>query len=293
MVVKKLILLVLLILLTMAVSAITITTEPEELIFEDVLPEGYAEKTIEIKSDGPDPVQISLSATDLIRDWVSFEPASAFVSNNPPAEFKIVVEPSSADIGIYEGYIIINALSTGNEITSAVLSAISLKVRIEVTEEEITQANIRDVVIKNTKKNSPIEVMVTIENQGNKEISPFFKIDILDANKSMVIKSKESIKKRLFPFSTDVIRLDIDNDLSLEEYWAEVVIYLEDDWVLGKRLIKFSVVEKEAKYFVEKPAVFKDEPIPLGVNWVMILALVFILIFVVLKIKNNKSPDKL
>lgn len=290
----KLIFLVLFILLTTTVSAVTITTEPNELIFENVLNNGYAEKTIKLSSDSPGPVQISLSATEPIKQWVSFEPVTASVSSASPTEFKVIIKPSNAALGIYQGFLVISVVSSGSELTTSVITSIGREMKIEITDQEITQAAIKDVVIKDTEQDSPIKVSVTVQNQGNIALTPFFQINILDVTKSKILKSAISDKKAILPSSTDVIELNIPNDLALGTYWAQITASLEDNWILGKRLIKFNIVEKGTLPSVEeKPTVSKEEkPIPLTLTWPVILMWLLILAFVVWTIAKKPSKKK-
>ena len=290
---KTMIIGIILISLSSITYGITITTEPNELSFENVLNNGYAEKTIKIMSDSSEPLQLTLSAVDPIKEWLSFEPSSALVSADSPAEIKIIVEPVNAELGIYQGYIIINTVSTGNKLTTSIATAIDLKTTVEITDQQIMQAVINDMVIKNTELNAPIKASVTVQNQGNIAITPFFQIDILDANKEETLKSSISDKKTILPSSTDVIELDIENELGLGQYWAKATLFLEDNWILGQRFIKFNIIEKGTLPIEEEPTI-KVYPtaIPLSTSWIIIVMWILILVFIGWKIKTNKPNKK-
>jgi hypothetical protein len=284
MLLRKLIFLVLLILLTTTVSAVTITTQPDKLVFDNVLINGYSEQIIKVSSDRPEPVQVSLSATEPIDSWISFEPVSASVNKDSPAEFKVIIKPTSAQLGIYQGYIIANTLSEGNEFTTAVSTALDIETTIKFTDNEITQAEIENIVIK-AEQNSPIKVLVTVQNQGNIEITPFFQIDLLNSDKSQVLSSMFSQEKLILPYSTDVIELSVPDNFALGTYWAQITLFLENEWVAGKQSIKFDVVKPGTLPKEELP-VYKKEPIPLSMSPVIIIVWVLILIFIVWKISK-------
>ena len=287
----KLIFLLLFVLLTIEVSAFTIRTEPDELVFADVLNNGYAEKKIKIFSDSLEQVQLSFSATEPIKRWVEFSPAAASISKDSPVELKVILKPSDAPLGIYQGYIVINTLSGGNEITTSLVTSITIETTVEITDQEIVQAVVQDVMIKDIEINSPIKALVTVQNKGNVALSPFCQMDILNSDKTQILKSAVSEKKAILPSSTDVIELNVPNNLPLGTYWAEITTSLEDG-IVGKRMIKFEIVEKGAVPAEEEPAVFKEEPITLGVSWIVILMWVLVLAFVVWTIAKHKPKKK-
>lgn len=288
MVSKKIIFLLMFILLSSAISAFNITTDPEELIFEDILDGGYAEKIIKIRSDSGQPAQITISASEPISSWISFEPASASATGDSPAEFKIIVKPSGSALGTYQGYLIISTFATGNEITGAVSSTKTVNMVIELTDQQIMQAGVKDVVIGDTEENSPIKALVRVQNQGNIALTPLFQLDILDVSRSQVLKSADSGKKTILPYSTDVIEVDLPNDLPLGSYWAQVTTTLGDRWIIGKRLIKFNVVEMGTLQEEEKPIVLEAELMPLSLSWTMLITWVAILLFVMWVIGKKK-----
>lgn len=290
----NLVLLVLFVLLAATASAVTVTTEPNEVIFENVLANGYAEKTIKIISDAP--VDVSLSATEPVKSWVSFEPVSASVSEDSPAEFKVVVQPPDAPLGVYHGYIIVNVVSGGNMLSTAIASAFDLRTTIKVTDSEIIQAVIKNVSVKDIEKGSPIKASVTVQNQGNVAVSPFFHVDLLNSDKSQVIKSaisEKKVKKVTLPFSTDVIELDVQNSLDLGTYWAEVTVFLDGGMVAGKHLMRFKVVEQGMLHVEEEPLhIFREEPVPLSLNPFVIVLWGLILLYIVWAVVKKKPEEK-
>lgn len=288
----KLIFLVLFILLSTLISAVTITTEPEELFFENVLVYGYAEKIVKINSDSTEPIRVSLSATEPIEEWMNFESYSAYASKGSPAEFKVVVHPPEMPVGQYQGFIIINVLSEGADITTAMVTAISLEITVDVTDEQIIQARIKDVVVRDIKENNSINILVEIENEGNVDVESSFKIDILDRSKGQILKSLSSKKKRLPSSSTQDIKINIPNDLALGAYWAEIKILLDDDWIIGKRLVKFRVIEDAELPVEQEPVILaEEEPIILSLNLVILVLWAVILIFFMWIIDKSK-PGK-
>jgi hypothetical protein len=279
MILRKTSMLLAFILLAATVSAVII--EPDKLVFENVLNYGYAEKIITIKSPG----SVSLSATEPINKWLSFEPVGE-------SDFKVIVKPLDAPLGTYQGYIIVNTISPGNDLTTAVSTADHLKTTIIITDEQITQANVKDVVIKDIELNNPIKILVTIENQGNSYLLPYFEASILDTNKNLLyfIASQE---KTLNPSSTDIHEALIPNNLAIGKYYADVKVYA-DDMLLRKHLLSFDVV-KPGSLPAEKEEIsikIHPAPVPLSVNWAVIVVWILILAFVIWKIARNRPKKK-
>ena len=75
-------------------------------------------------------------------------------------------------MGVYQGMIIANAIYTGNQLTSTVTSATNLDFEITLTDTEIIQAHIVNVIVDDVEPNQPIDVKLYVVNNGNKEINP-------------------------------------------------------------------------------------------------------------------------
>ena len=276
--------------LAVTVSAIVVT--PDELLFENVLNNGYAEKTIKIKSDSQEPIEIRLSATEPLKEWLIFEPVPTSVSRNKPAEFKVILRPTNARLGTYQGYVIINAVSLGKEITGSIASATSLKTIVDITDQEITQAMIGYIIVGDVEKNKPFEFAVEIKNQGNIGINPFFQLDIMDLNKTKVLKSAKSSNKSMLPFASDVIQLDLENNLDLGVYWARISAFSEEGLFIGQQVIKFGIVEPGTPISEEKIIVFEEE-VPLSFDGLLIIVSFVLMLFITRRIiKKDIGKEK-
>lgn len=276
------------VLLATYASSVEISTNPSEIYFNDVLAAGYAEKTITIKSDSSKPLEVMISAPGSIKEWFMFEPEAASVSKGSPVEFKIITRPPpETHTGLYETYLIISTVSTGNELTTAVTTAKSLKTIIEVTDEEIIQAIVDDVFI-NAEKDKTIGISVKVQNKGNIGIIPFFKIEILNISEDNTLKHDYSNKKVIPPFSTDIIKLDIENNLPLGEYKAEITTFLSDNWIVGKRSFKFNIGESSQ----EEKVVLKEKPTSLSTDWTILFVWAGILVLTTWIISRNKRKER-
>lgn len=272
------------VLFTTTVSAAIITTEPSELFFENVLSNGYAEKIITIESDGK--AECSFSATGIIKDWISFEPETILTTETEPGKVKVIVQPpANTSLGIYEGYIIVDTVSTGSKLTGAMTVSTSLKTRIKITDREIRQAIVKNLTISDTQQGSPIKVLAAVANEGNIKANIEVYAVILDNNQEEV--TSRSNLTYVLPSAISSIDTSIPNNLEIGEYTADVTILL-DGLLLRKDLYPFKIIEKGA--VPEEPVIFKEEPaVPLAANIAIILLWVFIFLFIVWKVAKPKK----
>ena len=284
---------ILLILLAVTVSANETNITPSELFFDNVLMNGYAEETIRIATDSAETVQITFYASEPIKPWISFEPSFAHLNKNNPVEIKVIVRPSNNSLGKYQGFILINSLSGKSKITSATITSLTIETTVKLTDKEITQAIIDDIIVKDVEKNNPIKVSVKIKNQGNIGISPYFNIDLLNLDKGKVLESATSKKISILPFASDIIKLDLENNLNLGIYWARVNVLSEEELFIGKQLIKFNVVKPGTLPLEEEIIVFKEEPVPLGMSGIFIVVGFVILLLIIRQIvkKDDKEEE--
>jgi hypothetical protein len=281
-----------LIILVEDISAATVITEPSNLIFENVLQEGYAEKILYIKSDSYTPIHFDISAANLIEKWISFEPESGTVAN-VPVEVKIKIHPpKNTTLGIYEGYIIISTTSSGSEITTSVVTSTDLKIKISLTESRIEQIVVKDVKIDNIEQDSPINISVVAENQGNVEQSPFFRTEILDESKNNVILSTQPIFDSILPSATKELKSSLLNKLPIGKYWAHTTVFLNNN-ILRNQISPFNVVEKGTLPKEEAESIkIYPEPVALGVSWAVIIVWALIVAFVIYTIKKRMPHKK-
>jgi hypothetical protein len=274
-----------------SVFGFSLVSNPEEFFFDDVLVGGYSEQVLIVSTDSVSPVVVSLSASEPFNSWFSFEPVSASVSSSSPVKFKVVVRPSNILIGTYQGYLVVTSLSAGNEVTSSVSSSLAISASVKVTDEQIMQARVDDVVVKNVEVGSPLRVYVKVQNQGNVGVTPFFTLDISDFNRSKILKSGMSGLETILPYSSGALGMDLPLDLPLGVYWAQVTVLLGKDWVLGKRLVKFSVVEK-GSLPVEEKVVSNRDVVSLGVSWFVLVVWIFVLVFIIWFIARKRFLRK-
>ena len=277
-----------------SVFGFSLVSNPEELFFDDILGGGYGEQVLTVSTDSVTPVTVSISASEPFSSWFIFDPVSASVSSSSPAKFKVIVRPLSGAIGTFQGYLVVTSLSSGNEITSSVSSSIAVSTSVKVTDEQIMQARVDKVSIKNVEVGSSLKVSVNVQNQGNVGVTPFFTLDVSDFNRSRILTSGLSSLYTILPYSDGILSMDLPLNLPLGVYWAQVTVSLGKDWLLGKRLVKFSVVEK-GSLPVEEKIVSEQEPVALSLSGPVILLWILLFLFIsgfVYKAKYSKKLGK-
>ncbi len=264
--------------LTTATHGAEINISPSEIYFSNVLAGGYAEKIITIESD--EQAGNSFSAIGLIKDWLSFESRDSMI--------KVIVQPpKNASLGKYVGYIVVDVISTGDQLTGAISTSTALKTTIELTDREIKQAVVKDIVIPDIEIGNPIEISGVIANEGNIKAGIDIHTKILDKDKKEVISQSNQIT--VFPSAISSIDIEIPNNLETGKYRADITILL-DGMLLRNEIAPFEIVKKGA--LPEKEEVFKEKPaIPLASNIAVIIVWLFILIFVVLRIVKSKKSS--
>src|SRR3989344_8019325 len=105
---KLLLLALLLIISANSVYAVSIGVSPGRVRFDNLLQEGYAERTITISTNTEDILSGHFNVNGDIKDWLSFEPGTNTfsLSKGDPYKLKIIIRPP-ADMpnGNYSGSI--------------------------------------------------------------------------------------------------------------------------------------------------------------------------------------------
>ncbi len=257
---------------------------PEELIFNNVLGDGYAEKTINITSKSPDNTHIGMYASGTFSDWVTFYPSSRYVNKDSPIELKVLINPPLTPPGIYTGQVVIKSSGTGRDTT--IEDTVIIRSSVEITDHEIVQLVSKKITISESEQGKPIKILVPVQNEGNTVVNPFFKIDILDDNEKPLL-THTSKKTALLPSTHDVIEIDTPHNLEVGRYIIEITTLMDNGWVSGKQSTELNIIEEN--YISEGPRIIKGKLTPLAISKIMIVSWVFLLLFVTLIIRHKTS----
>ncbi len=216
---------------------------PTELTFNDVLWGGYVEETIIIEISAEEEVYFQLSTAGPITDWLTLDKTTFTATKNKPAQFKLTVQPpQDAPLGIHEGLIIMSAYSKGNKITSTVNSLNIIRIKIDITNKEITEADIINIDTKDSEETYPIESTIKIKNKGNTLLQPKTTVNILDTNGyQLITHTQEAEIKPTLEESISI--LTPSENLAPGQYQAEIKVTLNNQ-LLQQALIPFELFKK-------------------------------------------------
>jgi len=207
----------------------------------------------------------------------------AAIDKNNPAEFLLQLNPQQAQLGDYQGLIVANAITGGNQFTSTVSSAASIDVTVSITKKEIIQAQVTDISISNIEKKQPINIKFYILNTGNTEISPQFQIELYDAQKNLLDTLSQT--NMFYPSSDEQeITMTFNNNYPVGEYQIISRVF-HNDYLISQQTVPFPIVEPGNLVKEPEPAA-REETIPLSTAPTMIMFLIY---FGIKRIRKKKT----
>lgn len=225
---KNIILFILLLALASSYSAaVSIGISPGRVNFQNVLKEGYAERTVTITTSSDVAIQGHFKVTGGLKDWISLEPNSTTfeISKDSPYKLKIImVPPKDAPNGNYSGQIevITDTIgSVGGRAGGVIKTAVILIVNTEVSGLEIIKCRAGGFNFKDVEKGFPVEFSLVVINDGNIRLRPSVSIDIWDQLQENLILSTRVTGDEVLPTTEKKIFGRIHPDLELGQYWVK------------------------------------------------------------------------
>lgn len=236
------------VMLTSSAYAVSIGISPGRLRFEDVLREGYAERTLKITTSSEELMNGHFKVMGDIKDWLTFEPNSTDfqVSKSSPYNLKVKISPP-ADVrtGAYKGSIEFITDSVGNIAGRAggvIKTAVIMMIDSEVTGEEIIECRAGAFSINDVEEGFPLEVSLNVINDGNVRLRPTVSLKIWDQMQEKIVMTEEFLADEVLPTTEDKTLKRIPHDLKVGQYWAEI----RAEECNAESFITFSVVERGA-----------------------------------------------
>jgi hypothetical protein len=163
----------LLLILIIPCFAGSVSISQQELSFDKVYVQGYAEQQLAITADNENALEVIPIIPNNLKEWVIIEQhTTLFVSKEKPLSLTIIISPKSRAAGIYEGgltlYIknpIAPLIDKGREIT------LEIPIHIELTDEKIEKIDIYKVQPLDTEPLYPLHIFVKSKNSGNQPAS--------------------------------------------------------------------------------------------------------------------------
>lgn len=192
----------------------------------------------------------------------NFKPINAAnwitINNNQPITFnkgenQLLVDirieiPQEADNNDYAGSVRFIANSTNSDDNSVMVNLNALlTINFNISDKIIRDYTINNIEINDFEESYSLPLTISLANEGNVPAQPEkISIDIYDDQKSSFIEQLkiEELSKTtaLMPFSDGRIRLKINNNITVGQYWADVKITDKEETLYEKEII-FNVIE--------------------------------------------------
>ena len=267
---NKLILLVLLAITLPIADAVSIGVSPGNVMFDNMLKGGYAERTVKVTTNSNEDIIARLDVSGEIADWLRLEPDNKtfMLSSAKPYELKLIIEtPDDARSDSYSGNIEFIIESFGDISGRAggfVKPGVRLIISAVVSDKEIRTCNSGAFDFDDIEIGFPLKLFLTVANDGNVRIKPKISFDIWDQNQEKLVMSESFSGSEILPTTQEQITKTFSNNLEIGQYWANVDV----DECGSSSLLTFSVVEKGGivdngvfEGITNKPWVYVEEPV--------------------------------
>ncbi len=216
-----------------SVSAASIALNPGSLRADNMVREGYAERTVRVATN-EDSATVNVAFGDSnneMNDWISLEPSDTefTISQGEPHSMNVIVEPP-ADVpnGNYSTSLVFMVRSddefTG--ITGAVIdTAVAFRVNVRIVDDEVTSCNVQSSNIPDIEAGDDIEPSLRIRNIGNIRMNPTIEIDIWNQEMSSLERTITYNDDMVLPTITeDIIFSERSRGLSPGQYFADITV---------------------------------------------------------------------
>ncbi|MFH1506731.1 MAG: hypothetical protein ABIE94_07160 [archaeon] len=230
------------------VSAVAIGVNKAVVTFSDVLRGGYAEQTVLVNTDATYTVPVSYEMEGEIADWFTILPNATDelkVNRTRKLLLKMILNPP-ADVatGNYTGNMRVSLGISGDlpgAIGTSIISAFLVKIKVEITGDEIVKCVAGGFEVVDTEIDFPTEFFATVRNQGNVRLSPSFILRIWDQDQETVMLSEEfKAGNNILPTTEEMIVKTLEFDLPIGQYWVDI-----ESVECGNNVLRtFSIVER-------------------------------------------------
>jgi hypothetical protein len=225
---------------------------PADITFEHLTPGITVEKEFLLsRTDIEKDVRVVVE-TDIegANEWVRIEPGISFTipKGERTGKMKVLINvPEEVSGNSYRGHIYVKALEGREGGNVALVKGVGLAVNLLVIQLDVEKLLIRKMEIPDTSEGRPIRLLLTVENQGNKDSAPDEAAAVFyDLSGKKLFESKAGFSEKVGPSRTQVLVAEFVNELAVGQYSAEVSVDFKEK-VLGKETIVFNVGESEAE----------------------------------------------
>ena len=230
------------------VSAINVGISPATMKFENVMRNGYSEKTMVVSVDTTKEVKIELQPRGEISEWINYSSEKLTVSKEKPLSLLIsVTPPPDTPNGNYTGFLRVMTSELGEGIeghaVSVIRTSLDLSITVGVTDLEITECTAYEFKVESVEKGDDLVFRTQIHNRGNVRLKPKMLIDIWDRDQTEKLRSLEFSEKEILPTTKENFEARVSSkDLETGQYWADFFV-LE---CYSKQTLTFDILEPGA-----------------------------------------------
>jgi len=190
-------------------------------------------------------VHLSFSGAD-VSGWIQVKEGNDFIIPQGTTKFPVhfvVTIPQETPFGFYEGAVDIVGLDPEKgEGQVAVALGAQARIKINVSDEEFSDFQIKKTDIPDIEEGWPLKVGVTLENLGNRPVRPSrVALRIWDTNHTQQLFSYDITDMSFVePFVSGESIGSVTPEIFVGQYWAEIEVYKAGELTLGDR-IRFEV----------------------------------------------------
>lgn len=219
------------------VSAADLSVSPAKITLNDMLRDGYAERTVRFRTLSEEPLDIIIDWSNTsMSDWITVYDengdlfdlgAKTTISANKPIILKFIMQPKN-DLanGLYKGSIYARTdFSSSNNVEtgSTIQIAVSLQFEIGINDQEIVECRSDIGEISNIEESDSATLPIRVYNDGNVRLSPKIQIDLWNYDKSRKYSSFIYDDKEILPSLNEEINIPIPTeDLLSGQYFVDV-----------------------------------------------------------------------
>ncbi|HLD87133.1 MAG TPA: hypothetical protein VJB12_03635 [Candidatus Nanoarchaeia archaeon] len=233
-------------LLTTFAHAISIGISPGRVQFSGVLRDGYAERTVTITTNSEETLNGHFKPGGDLGEWISFSPNTTQIRFSKGSPYKLTIKiqpPSDIPTGNYSGFIEFVTDTVGDvegRAGGVVKAAVTLIVNAEVSGDQRIECRAGGFFVKDAEQGFPLELGVTVINDGNVRLSPTISFDVWDQLQQKVLLSTELKGDEVLPTTQRSLMEQVSHSLPIGQYWATIRAQECDT----QDLVTFTMVEK-------------------------------------------------
>lgn len=181
--------------------------------------------------------------TDLgdIDSWFTFSPGESFKfsQGQRTTTFSVrVTVPDDADYQEYDGIVRVRAVPATQDIKGvSITQGVRLDAGLIVTEVTVRKLSILSIRTSDITLGDPLLVEITGENQGNVDVAPNIRAQIMNLNMEVLEEHEVSDFGFIDASQTETLIAEIPTELPVGEYFINVEVFLDDEPLRQERLV--------------------------------------------------------